>query len=261
MIHMKKFLLGGLLSASTLLLASCLGGGGSNEISRSGVPGVVRFDMKTMKTVIDSYEFHPFSFYDPNIETLELFEGDCILFGYTVNLDNEANSNYQTTGIISGTMTAITPLDKYPLRPELTDTATLLEQERPISYAVANTGSYLYLSKKLFLQSTFKQKNEQKTNWICCYDPELPTKTIDGKKVYSLFLRATIQEEGKLNEAETSVINAFEAATFFDQIMSVEKGEGKTEVYFIINHIKEIKEDNSFTWAASEVLPLEIPAN
>jgi hypothetical protein len=258
---MKKFLIGGLLSACTLLVTSCLEGG-SNEVSNSGVPGVVRFDMKTMKTVIDSPEFYPFAFYDSNMEKnvqlSELKEDDCILFGYRVNFSDEVNANYQTAGIVNGTLTSIALLTKYYVQPTIGDTSALLEKEQPIAYAVANTGGYLYLSKKLFLLSNFQQKDEQVTDWILCFDSSLPTKMINGRKVYSLFLRARILSEGKLTGAD-SVINAFEAGNFFEQIMFIEDAEGQSEVYFQINHINDIKEDGSFTWTTSEVLSLAIP--
>jgi hypothetical protein len=257
---MKKLSFIGLLSVCTLLFTSCLEGG-SNEQSRNGVPGVVRFDAKIMKTVIDAPDFYPFAFYDPNMASLGLMEEDCVIFGYSVNYNDAANASFQTTGIIEGTITSISVLTQYSVQPSLIDTTKLMDQEQPIAYAVAASGGWLYLSNKLFLASEFKQKTDQKTNWLLYYDPELPTKEIDGKKVYSLFLRATLQTEGKAPEINGSVINAFEARRFFESISNFEKNQGKKEAYFQINYIKEIKEDSTFTWGQPEVLTFALSEN
>ncbi|MDR1919690.1 MAG: hypothetical protein LBQ65_08610 [Tannerellaceae bacterium] len=253
---MKKLSFVGLLSVCTLLLTSCLEGG-SNEQSRSGVPGIVRLDMKLMKMVIDAPDFYPFAFYASNMPT-DANDGDCILFGYSVNYSDAINANYQTTGLIEGNLTAFSLLDQYPVQPAFIDTTQLLEKEQPIAYSVAANGGWLYLSGKLFLASEFKQKTEQKTNWLLYYHPDLPTQEIEGKKVYSLFLRATLQAEGKTPEISGSVINAFDAKRFFDAISNMEKSQGNKEAYFQINHISEIKEDSTFSWKQPEVLTLTI---
>jgi hypothetical protein len=256
---MKKLFLGGFLPLCVFMLSSCLEGG-SNERSQSGIPGIIRFDTKIMRTVISAPEFGSFYFYDPQLETLGFVDGDCVLFGYTVDFSAEINSNYQNTGIIQGTVSSIGIIDQYPCHSSLVhDTAMLIENERPIAYAVSTNGYSFYFSDKLFLTSDFSQNTDQKTSWLLYYDGELPTKTVEGKTVYTLFLRAVMTDSDKAPIINTSVINVFNAGFFFDEIMHIEKNQGNTDVYFQIQHIRDIKTDGAFTWEHSDVLSISIP--
>jgi hypothetical protein len=239
------------------MLASCLEGG-SNEQSLSGVCGIVRFDMETMKTVIDA-PGSP-SFYDPLLETQGLLDGDCVVFSYNVNFSDDINSDYQTTGIVQGTISQVYLIDQWSCFPYIIhDSTSLMENEQKIAYAISTSGPSFYFSEKLFLISDFEQKTEQKTIWNFYYDPELPAENIDGKTVYSLFLRATMKEAGKAPNLSGSVINVYNAGNFFRETTRIEKGKGKSEVYFLINHIKDIKEDGAFTWEKSNVCNIPIP--
>jgi hypothetical protein len=239
------------------MLNSCLEGG-SNEQSQSGVPGVIRFDMNTMRTVINAPTLG-LLFYDPQLETLGFMDGDCVLFGYTVDFSAEINSNYLNTGIIQGTVSSIGLIDQYPCHSSLLhDTATLILNEQPVAYAVSTNGYNFYYSEKLFLTSDFSQNTDQKTNWLLYYDGEFPTETVEGKTVYTLFLRAVMEDEGKAPVITGSVINVFNARSFFDGITRIEKSRGNTDVHFQIQYIRDIKEDGAFTWDHSGVLSLPV---
>ncbi|MDR1557227.1 MAG: hypothetical protein LBS88_09400 [Tannerellaceae bacterium] len=256
---MKKLFYSGLMAACMMMMASCLESG-SNEQQREGAVGVIRFDTKSMKMVIECFDFYPFLYYAPGLETTELNDGDCVLFGYVVDLSNEANTDYQTTGIIQGNISTISRLDQFPCSPYLIDTAKLMEKEQPIAYAVSSNGGYLYFSQKLFVASNFSYKEKQQTDWHLYYDPELPAKNVDGKNVYSLFLRATIKVEDSTGSTQNGnvIINTFNAENFFNATQNLEKNLGKDKVYFRINHIKEIKEDSTFVWAESDLLDINI---
>jgi hypothetical protein len=255
---MKKLFLGVFLSLCAFMLNSCLEGG-SNERSQSGIPGIIRWDTKTWKTVISAPEFGSFYFYDPQLETMGFTDGDCVLFGYTVDFSAEINSNYQNTGILQGTVSSIGGIDQYSCHSSLVhDTATLIENEQPIAYAVSTNGYSFYFSDKLFLTSDFSQNTDQKTSWLLYYDGELPTKTVEGKTVYTLFLRAVMTDSGKPPIITGSIINVFNAGFFFDEIIHNEKSknQGNTDAYFQIQYIRDI---DAFTWEHSDVLSIPIP--
>ncbi|MDR1356073.1 MAG: hypothetical protein LBJ58_00190 [Tannerellaceae bacterium] len=211
-----------------------------------------------MKTVIDA-PLSP-SFYDPQLEKLGFSDGDCVIFSYNVNFSDEINSDYQTTGIVQGTISQVSLIDQWPCTPYiLHDSTTLIENEQPVAYAISTSGPSFYFSEKLFLTSDFKHETEQKTSWNLYYDPDLPTEEVEGKTVYSFFLRAVMRDEGKSPTINGGVINVYNAGNFFKETSRIEKGKGKSEVYFIINHIKEIKEDGVFTWEKSELCTNPIP--
>jgi hypothetical protein len=255
---MKKLFYGGLITACIMMLGSCLESG-SNEQQREGAVGVIRFDTKSVKMVIESPDFYPFLYYGPGLESIELNEGDCVMFGYSVDFNSDVNVDYQTTGIIQGTISQIARLDQFSCTSYLIDTTTLMGEERPIAYAVSSSGGYLYFSGKLFLVSDFSYKEKQQIQWHLYYDPELPAENTDGKNIYSLFLRTTILvDDVNGTTQQGSVINTFNAVNFFNATQNIEKNLGKEKVYFKINHIKEIKEDSTFTWAESDLLEVNI---
>jgi hypothetical protein len=243
-----------------MMLTSCLDGG-SNERQRDGAVGVVRFNTKNMKLVIESPDFYPYLYYGAGVETqTDLADGDCVVFGYTVDFSSEANANYQTSGIVQGTVTTIARLDQFPCTPYLIDTAALMEQEVPVAYAVASASGYLYLSDKLFLVSNFSYREKQQIQWHLYYDPALPAQQVEGKNIYTLFLRATVLADSNGITQNTTVINTFNAENFFSATQAIEKNQGKDLVYFKISHIKEInEEDSAFTWTASDLLEISIP--
>jgi hypothetical protein len=241
----------------TFGLVSCLEGG-SNVQSRSGVPGIVKeVDQKLLITAPD---FYPLDLYDANIQSLGFKNGDCVIFGYSVDFNDESNANYQTTNILQVGITNITLIDRYPCVSSMVyDTASLIENEQAISYAISSGGgNTLYFSDVLFLSSDISVNTEQKTRWYLYYDSDLPTKDIDGNTVYSLFLRAEIIEQGKAPVINGYATNAFDTKRFIETISSLEKTKGKDKAYFQIHHINEIKDDGTFTWAQSEVLPIGI---
>ncbi|MDR2811097.1 MAG: hypothetical protein LBB84_11190 [Tannerellaceae bacterium] len=255
---MKKLFFAGLLSVCALGLISCLEGG-SNMQSRSGVPGIVQFD-KNMRMVIMSPDFYPYPFYDPSIAALELDPGDCIFFGYAVDFNDENNINYQTTGYIQGTLSG-QPIvvDEYPCNSYLEkDTSALIPNEQAVAYATSSNGYSIFFLDKLFLSSDVTMDTDQKTWWYLYHDSTLPVKEVDGKRVYTLFLRAEITYPGKKPVINGYTTNVFDTKRFVDTIMSLEKAEGNSTAYFQILHINEIKDDSTYTWAQSEIIPINI---
>ncbi|GAB6395442.1 MAG: hypothetical protein MdMp024_1754 [Bacteroidales bacterium] len=253
-----KTLYGVLLATTLLALNSCLKGG-KNEQSRSGVPGIIRLDMDNLVWVIDAPDFLPYGFYAPGIESLGFEEGDCLLFTYTVDLSSAENANYQSTGIIQGTFSSPVRVEKFSCYPymNISDTAKLMDNENPIAAAIDPSYGCTYFSKTLFLFSQYEQLSKEETEWHLYYPPNMEAVEEDGKRVYSLFLRATVATEGTTPKTTETVVNAFDAYNFFRSINNMEASN--QEVYIKFNYIKEIKEDSTFTWAASSLISYIVP--
>ncbi|MDR2042230.1 MAG: hypothetical protein LBP98_07945, partial [Tannerella sp.] len=214
---MKKLFFVGLLSLCALLLVSCLENG-SNTQSMSGIPGIIKLD-ENMKQVIMSPAFYPYPFYDSYIATVDLKEDECVLFGYTVDFNDEKNVDYQTNGLIEGSLTSIASVTQYPCYPYMIlDTAILRENEQPIAYAVSSGGHTTYFLGRLFLFSDITVDTKQETSWCLYYDSNLPAKEVDGKTVYSLFLRAEIAKEGVKPSINGYATNAFDIQRFINSI-------------------------------------------
>ncbi|GHT34056.1 hypothetical protein AGMMS49574_20860 [Bacteroidia bacterium] len=261
---MKRLVLGGLLTACVLVLPSCLGDGGSNTRTLSNIPGVVRFDLKSMKTLVDAAEALPLGLYSPDVEARGFDNGDCVLISFSVDFNSAENVNAQTTGYLNIALSSILPVDQFPCDAHMRDTSVLLDNktEQAISYAIDSYLGYRLVNDKLFLFSDIDQLTDQKNNWILYYDPKLEAeKDGQGKRIYSLFLRAQIRVEGTKPNNPYAVPNAFNAGYFFEQVNAKELSAGSKIAYIKINHINKItrtEQDTTFTWTSSELIPINV---
>lgn len=261
---MKKHVLGGLLTACVLALTSCLGDGGSNTRTLSNIPGVVRFDTKSMKMMVDAAEALPLGLYSPDVETRGFDDGDCVLISFSVDFNSAENVDAQTTGYLNIALSSISPIDQFPCDSYMRDTSVLLNNktEQAISYAIDSYFAYRLVNDKLFLFSDVDQLTDQKNNWILYYDPKLEAEEdSQGKRIYSLFLRAQIRVEGTKPNNPEVVLNAFNAGHFFEQVNTKELSAGSKTAYIKINHINKItrtEQDTTFTWISSELIPISI---
>jgi hypothetical protein len=222
------------------------------------VPGVVRFDTEKMKMVIDARDFLPYAFYAPWLASSSLSDGDCVLFGYNVDLGSKENADRETTKLIYGQITQEPSLvSQYPCDGYMLDTTQLLANEQSIAYAVDANWGVSYVSGKLFVCTDLVRLEDQRTGWVLYYDPDLKAETEDQtKRIYSLFLRATITREGIQPTVSEAVINAFDAQSLFDQIELIEKNYENTSAtpYLKFNYVNEIK-DSTLVWKY-DMIPL-----
>jgi len=258
---MKKVFFCGCLAACMVTLTSCLESS-SGEISNTYVPGVVRFDSQQMKLVIDTRDFAPYAFYASSLaSTSTLGDGDCVIFGYNVDLGSQENENRETTNTIYGQITQGPVLvDKYPCQGYMLDTTQLLENEQLLAYAIDVNLSPAYVNGMLFVYSDLTSLEDQLTRWLLYYDPDLKAEveTSYNRRVYSLFLRATITREGIANKPkQEAAINAFDAESLFNQIETIEKdyASSSATVYLKFNYINEVKEDGTIVWKY-DLIPL-----
>ena len=260
---MKKLVLAScIIIASITMLTSCIGEG-SNQVSNWWY-GVVELDSKTMKPVIASNAFNPYKFYSPTLSSLDLYPGDPVLFSFTYDLSDETNTNYGTTGLITGALNAApSVLDEWYCDGHMQDTTMLLPDEQPIAYAIDQQYGldlfYLSTPKILFLNTSITQLTDQKMTWELYYDPELPVTEEQGRRVYSLFLRATLRIAGKNPTQNAVVSNAFDMRTFYNTVVQKEKNQGNKTFSFRINHINKINEDGTFEWTVSDIVQRDIP--
>lgn len=242
-------LLGGVAAAALLLLTSCLGDNNSTA-SLNMVPGVVRFDMTSLKILVDSKagtisakEFEKYS------------ENDCLIVNFSYDSQNQVSDKY-TTVTLNGEPAKV---DKGQTFRSMTDTTVLKTDEVPLITSVEKSFGqiFAYLNGFLFLPSGIKAPTDQKTTWELSYDPKVPAVEINGKRVYSLFLRATIRTAGEDDVKEILSANAFEAKHFFETVNAIEQGKSSDRYSIQIYYINKINEKDrkEFTWAACE--PIE----
>ncbi len=256
----KKVLYGAtFLVAIMMMFTSCLGDG-DNQISLNNQPGVIRFDMKTSKNVMDT-GYGPI--YNPIFDNSSNFqEGGCYLVSFTLNQDRVENSNgqaaangYYTVDLLASP----TLIEKGMTFSSIRDTTEVYPDEQALTSAIVSSGEgqymFFYVNGYAFIQSYFTGLNKQETAWELSYNGSVSSSMVevDGKHVYDLYLRATITKEGSTPSEDFAPINAYYIKGYVDQINQAEQNNSAGAFYFRINYIKSIK-DGVATWGQSGLM-------
>ncbi len=253
---MKRFFWYAAAVASIMVLTSCLEGGSN---SRTGTTvGVVRFDSKTMKNVLDNpVGYGPF--YSPSFSTVN--EGACIIAAYELNLDaaENASSVVKKNGYYTVNVTNKAELDKYTIMrfsdTGAPDTAKIMEKEVPLlnpNYQVSG-----YVNGCLFVSHTLKQPVDQKNYWFLSYDAEHRMKEENGVRIYDVFLRAKVKTAGTKSEQNVSVLNAYYVKDYIESAAREEKGKGNSAFYLRFNYVSSVK-DSVLTWSKGEKVQMPV---
>lgn len=251
---MKKLKFLGVMAMAALLFSSCLDGNNEQE----GVSvGVVDFSMEAMRNLayVDDYT----AIYSPQFETLNT--GDCIVFPFTINYDDPANS--AGNKYLTATVTSYAKLDQGNVE-MLVDTATIRGGEITTVDASVISGDgmgyYGTIKNYLFLGSSHPNTaSEQKNIYVLQCDPNQKAQEVEGKRVYDFFLRVIKREDGKGSVATNTLNYVFNAGYVIESLKAQEKEAGEEALYIRLNYIKEFNQDTTVaTWGTSKILPFSI---
>lgn len=243
--------------AVVTLLTSCLGESSTKEESFD-VPGVVcvyknKYMIKTLRGYIYSSAL---------ISQALVSDGDCVLVSFQYDSSLPENANSAENGYVTVTLYEVTSLSKGYVDTQ-TDTETLLTNEFALKKAVMY--SYWpyadYQLGNLFLTSSYMANKEQKNSWGLYLDPNQEPEPATGENgnVYIAYMRAVATAVGSTPASDAYTPNAFNIEHFINTVNAKEKAAGKKYFQLKINYIKEIKEDGTFTWTASDLLKFEVP--
>ncbi|MDR1336141.1 MAG: hypothetical protein LBK22_04845 [Tannerella sp.] len=227
------------ISAMTLF-TSCLEGG-RNTISNTMI-GIVRFDTKTSKNVLDIYGA---TFYAPQFDTMQ--EGTCCIVVYELDFNAPENdpAMLQEHGYYTVTISYKEDIDRYSLLSALTDTATVLPDEIAVTDP---TNSYLgYLNGILFMAHKLKKGSDQREIWNISYDPRVTVTEESGRQIVSVYLRSTVRVSSIKTQEEGYDLCAYEMKYFMESSATTAKSAGHTSFYIRFHYVSEIKDD-VMTW-------------
>ncbi|MDR2232299.1 MAG: hypothetical protein LBE56_04145 [Tannerella sp.] len=249
-----------LLCVSAFMLTSCMEGEQGNRESGQ-LFGVVRFDEKSLKNVLDVSGFE--SFYS-SLFTNEI-EGNCFLVNYELDYDLPENSfeSISTNGYITVQIADRISVPSFSLFSTVQDTATVLTSEVPIIESIYDiTYSYnFYIKGMFFLISTLEAPSDQRMNWILSYDPEQLTTEENGFRYYDLFLRSTIRVEGEETAVPTAFANGFDMKSYLEMVVDREKSLGSTSASTFrlrIHFPSAISEDGKLTWKYQDTRDIQL---
>jgi hypothetical protein len=238
--------------AAMVMLTSCLDGG---KNSASGVEfGVARFEMKTMKMVLDIPDG---TLYSEAFQNLN--EGACCWVQFDIDYDAPENSSDMVSalGYYTVTVTSKEEIDKYMASNFLTDTARVQPNEIAVVNPVYNI--YRYVKNNFFIGQVLQQPTDQKYQWSLSYNGQNMSKEENGQNVYDVYVRAMVVSPSSKSPEDKEYINAYDMGNYLNAIAQTEKNLSKSYVYIRFNYVSEIKDD-VLIWKQSEKQELPIAA-
>ena len=241
---MKKIILQSvaLFFVSLLLLTSCLGEG--RNVESGSTVGVVRFDFKSARNVLDVSAVD--AFYSSRFQMDN--DGDCFSVDYEIDYDDPVNSpeSIEANGYFTVKIFDRTSIPKGFIN-FLTDTSQAVTDELPLLSPVLN-GESRYINGMFFIVSALQMPSDQKMDFHISYDMEnmLTEEYVD--RYYNVFMRATVFTAGRDSKENTAVRNAFPLKYLFEYIARKEKESGGKTFNLRFNYPSEISEDGQIKW-------------
>jgi len=234
-------LLSAAILAAMTTLPSCLEGG-SNTMTDT-VVGVVRFDTKTFRNVLDVAANA--AFYSPAFANME--EGACCHIYYELNYEDPSNTAEMlaANGYYTVTVMDKVELNRYSLRLGADTSLTAATDETPIVEAGQVFG---YVKGIVFMAHKLIRPADQRTDWEFSYNWNNPSVNEDGDNVYDLYLRAKIRIADTKTAEEAYESCAYDMKGFLESAAQVEKNLGKTLVILRFHYVSEIN-DGVATWS------------
>lgn len=246
---------GAILMMAILMFTSCLGDG-SNSQSATTV-GVVRYDYKTAKYLLDTYGWG--AFYSGSLNSsVDLREGACYYFNFELDFDLPENSSsvVNTTGYYTITLGQKLEVSRYSMSSAFPDTTTLLTNEIPLVNPLAAVDGYV--KGIFFLQHTYKQPADQSYSWNLSYNTQDMVVEEGNDRIYDVFIRASISGSAGTKTPDTDgVANAYDMKYYIESAAGVEKGLKKDVVNIRFNYVSEIT-DGKIVWKKTEIVPVSV---
>ncbi|MDR2765531.1 MAG: hypothetical protein LBB90_10955 [Tannerella sp.] len=227
------------------LFTSCLEGG--RNTTSGTIIGVVRFDTKTFKNVLDVYGG---TFYAPQFDTMQ--EGTCCIIVYELDFNAPENDAtlLQTYGYYTVTISYKEDIDKYALSTVLTDTTAVMPEETAVMDPINSTLGYL--NGILFLAHQLKKASDQRETWYLSYDPQATVKEENGRQIYDVYLRTTVRVSSTKTPEDGYDLCAYDMKYFMENAAQRVKSTGNTSFYIRFNYVSEIKDD-TLTWGYKDL--------
>lgn len=257
---MKKLKVLGLaaMAASMFSLISCLDSG--SNTSSGTVFGYAQYNTTAGRTIVsDDYG----SAYASTSFDSQLSGGAYVSFYAEINYDEQTSSSY-----LAVTASSITKYPEYTLSSAMQDTTSLMTNETTIdaiSLVTAGSSSDIYYAftanKHAFVGVTHADvPSDMDTDYEFFYNASIDPITVDGNRVYELYVRAIKTDEGDNTTTDLTVIGAYDLTYFLNRTLALEKNAGNSNIYFRFRYINSIdSETNTGTFGGvSNIFALPI---
>jgi len=243
--------------AAILLLGSCMGEG--RNVMTTTMFGVVRFDYKRMRNVLDVGETE--SLYSIEFQTAQ--EDDCFWVYYELDYDLPENNYENSTDAEGNAIYTVTILQKESVEPgsvrtSLMDTTQVLTGEVPIIDPIIE-GAFWYVKGKFFILSSLEIPNNQDMWWHFSFDYDNLMSGDGYQRVYNVYLRTNIRDKGTKTPETLTCPVVFDLKYYLQLAAQQEKSLGGTSFTIRFNYPSAISEDGNITWSYKDIQdPIQI---
>lgn len=234
-----------------LLLTSCLGD--TNTRITMGVQEAVYRSLSSGGFLVSDGRF----LYGSNLG-VTADDGDCFLIEYSFDA---ADSELKGSDSLSIEMEAQpVEVSLWHSDEELTDTLAVLDGE---VLTKSLLGRKAYIAGRLFLWSNHSEVSGQQDSFMISYDPANMYTEEDGKRIYTLYLRA-VKKASESDEESTSTetvlrTNAFDIEEFFLGAKERETARGETELNLAIRYVSAYNKDTTeCVWSTADLMTVAI---
>jgi hypothetical protein len=109
-----------------------------------------------------------------------------------------------------------------------------------------------YLNGMLFMAHQLKKGSDQRNLWRLSYDPQATAKEENGRQVYDVYLRATVQVSSTKTQEESPDLCAYDMKYFMESAAQKVKSAGNTVFGVRFNYVSEIGE-GALTWKYKDI--------
>ncbi len=233
-----------LFFVSVLVLTSCMGERG-NKQTGSAV-GVVRFDTKTFKNVLDVTETDAFFW----IGFDQVSTGVCLFVDYEIDYDAPENSyeSVLANGYLTVIITKKEVVDNFDMAYSVSDTSIIMKDEVTIYEPVLGKEFY-YVKGMAFFYSVVDVPNKQDLYWSLSCNIQDIVKTENGVRYYDVYLRCYKIFPIRTESSEKRYcLNAYDMKSYFEKIAREENNLGSDTFKLRINYPSTINDDQ-ITWS------------
>lgn len=235
-------------------LASCMGEGG-NPVRYSSRMAVVQ--EKPWKSLYVTEEAVPEGYLvsSADFETRDdLKDGDCCLVEYKIDFSDQYKD-----GVYEARILRCDPIDVWPVKSQLTDTASILPYEQ---FTALSFPKSQYMKGRYFLEIQMKEHQDTRPDFVeLSYDPEeTPVAGTDGRRAYHLFLRAWREEAPDTIKPYSRVVpSAFVLENFVGEKAGAEKEAGADALHFVICYPERFNTDTTgLIWAVTDTFSVRL---
>ena len=245
------------LSAMMVMFTSCLDGG-SNEV-QGPASGIMMRNMNAGGRMM--LNTGGAMLYIEELDNEETYPANTCL-GVNIMIDYSSDENAaasQQNYLVASLLQTPEVIEQWRAT-YATDTVNLMENEVLLTSARAASNYQNYVNGWLIMASGVRASSSQlrTMEWYMSYPAQMQAVTVQGKRCYDFYIRATMEGTDETGATVTAVPNAYNVKTAIDQINSIEKAEGNELFYIRFKFATDTLNNQITEWKVTDPMAMQV---